>query len=394
MADVLFCLDSESIRHPGLVGLGDERLESLAWLHLSCTAREARDLAKSDARFKEVWVSGSDDMDGINLAAAIKRDASSSAAGPHAIMLVGAPPSGSSMSRARMAGIETVLDGQAFARHYAKAKRTYAAAAANPTSASSHALSLAVISACGGAGKSTLAALAASMAAERGLSTLLIDADLQFGSAASRLKKAREIDSAELLTGLSALESPQGEDALAVTTPPARLEQAESLACELPALIDAASALYDIVIVDTGPTWDDTQLSIIERCTKTLFVVDQRASSIRAAKRAFDLLVRCGIAVGPIQFALNRCAKTAAYSSLDLSCALQGATVFELKDGGREVEELLSVGMAEALIEERNPLAESLAALLGTWLPSERPESSPTPKQTLGNSLFGKRKRR
>lgn len=72
MSDVLLCLDSASARHPGLIGLGDERLETLPWVQVCCTARSSRELARDGAGSKEVWVASCDDMDAINLAAAIK----------------------------------------------------------------------------------------------------------------------------------------------------------------------------------------------------------------------------------------------------------------------------------------------------------------------------------
>ncbi len=360
MSDILLCLDSESARHPGLVGLGDERLEALPWLQVCCSAKEARQLAK-DAGAKEIWIVASDDMNPINLAAAIKQDETGGR-----VILIGDQPSGSVMSRARMAGIE-VLDGRAFARHYAKAKGMYTTQRASLEGAKLGS-SIVVASASGGSGKSAVAAIVATAAARLGSKVLLVDADLQFGSVAAALKDAHEVAASEVLADLEQLASLPGEHPLCVMLPPTRVEQAESLSCELPTLVDVAATRFDVVVVDAGPVWDDTLIALIERSTKTLLLVDQRASSVRAAKRALDLLIRCGVATSPLLFALNRCSKTAPYSSLDLSCALQGASVFELKDGGREVEELLGIGMAESLISERNPFAESVIALLGDFL--------------------------
>ncbi|MBR5260503.1 MAG: P-loop NTPase [Eggerthellaceae bacterium] len=380
--EVLFCLDSESVKHPGLVGLGDEKLESLPWIRVCSNALEARSLAKESNSPKEVWIASSDDMDAINLAAAIKVEAKDKP-----VMLIAAQPTGSMMSRARMAGIEAVLDERAFAQHYAKTKHAYSSGQNHPEGGKL-ATSILVLSASGGVGKSTVSALAASMTAAAGLRTLLVDADLQYGSTSSLLKDAKEISSADILTDLNTLPSAIDEHVITVTTAPARLEQAESLSCELPTLLDLASTLFDVVVVDAGPFWDDTQLALMERCTKTIFVIDQRASSIKSCKRAIDLLIRCGMATGPIRFALNRCSKTAPYSSMDLACALHGATVFELKDGGREVEELMSVGMAESLIAAQNPLAESLEKLLSDCLPALPPASKQDQRKRSNGSLL------
>ncbi len=364
MSDVLFCLDSASARHPGLIGLGDERLETLPWVQVCCSARSSRELARDGAGSKEVWVASCDDMDAINLAAAIKNDSADKN-----VVLVCDQLTGSTMSKARMAGVEVVLDSASFARHYAKIKRAYAAEQMRLTGQKT-ALSITVTGASGGVGKSSVAALVAALAARSGKRTLLIDADLQFGDAASSLKGALRLSASDVLADVDQLAEAPDEESLVVVVPPARLEQAESLSCELPTLLDVASTLFDVVVVDTGHIWDDTMLALIERSAKTLFVVGQRASSVRAAKRALDLIMRCGVATGPVQFVLNRCSKTAPFSSLDLSCALQGAAVYELKDGGSEVEELLGIGLAESLAAERNPFAESVAALVADLLPA------------------------
>ena len=387
MSKVLFCLDSESVKHPGLVGLGDEQLTTLGWMRVCCTAEEARAFAKSEVKLEEIWVASSNDMEAINLAAAIKHDSNE-----HSVLLVSPHPTGSTMSRAHMANIATILDEKAFARHYAKSKKRFS----NGQTGIAHGTSIMVTSASGGAGKTAVAALAASISAQAGFRTLLIDANLQYGDAASCLKNAYAIDSEQILTDIDALSEISDEHILTVTKAPSRLEQAESLTCELPTLLDAASAIFDVVVVDANSIWDDAQISLIERCTKVLFLVDQRASSAHASKRALDLLIRCGIATGSMQFALNRCSKSAAYSPIDISCSLQGASVFELRDGGREVEELMGIGMADELIAERNPLAESVSTLLSGWLPTVDPASTKTSKTAKGQSgtLLGKLIRR
>lgn len=384
MSMVLFCLDTESAQHPGLVGLGDERFENLPWMQVCNTAEEARRLAQDGAGGEEVWIASCDDMDAVNLAAAILKDGIAG----H-VVLVGDELTGSIMSRAHMAGVETVLDRRAFAKRYAKAKRAYAVSQA-ALMGTKLASSIVVTGASGGCGKSVVAALLAACAANSGRRTLLIDADLQYGDCATLLRDAKSVSAADVLADLSLLADLPGDCTLFVTVPPMRLEQAESLACELPTLLDLASTLFDVVVVNAGSAWDDVQISLIERSTKTLFLVDQRASSVRAAKKAFDLCARCGIAMGPVHFALNRCSKTAPYSTLDVSCALQGASVLELKDGGREVEELLGVGLADDLFSERNPLAESLSSLLADWLPPSEGKGMLQPARASGGSLFGR----
>ena len=126
---------------------------------------------------------------------------------------------------------------------------------------------------------------------------------------------------------------------------------------------------FDVIVVNTGATWAEQHAALLERSSAALFLVDQRVSSIRACQHALDLCARCGIATGPFRFALNRCAKGAPLSSADVSCALQGANVYELKDGGRDVEDYLSGGAADDLLQTKNEFAKSLEYVLDQMLP-------------------------
>lgn len=70
----VLCADSESLLHPEILGLEDERLDGQPWLALFCDAGEARQALRSNPRLDDVWVYSSDSMEGINLAAALKKD--------------------------------------------------------------------------------------------------------------------------------------------------------------------------------------------------------------------------------------------------------------------------------------------------------------------------------
>ena len=56
-------------------------------------------------------------------------------------------------------------------------------------------------------------------------------------------------------------------------------------------------------------------------------------------------------------------------SSMDVSCALKGAHVHELPDGGADVEELLAAGLVGDLIDSRNDLFEGIEELMAEILP-------------------------
>ena len=229
---------------------------------------------------------------------------------------------------------------------------------------------LPVVSGSGGAGKSTIATLAAFISQKLGYSTLLLDFDLQFGDIADMAGSpdALRIDSLlEVPTRINQLAPVQGKPAILAA--PRRLEASDAIAAQASQLLDSLMLHFDVIVANTGSFWLESHALLLEHASKALFLVDQRSSSLKACKHALELCARCGIAANPFMFAANCCTKGALFSSLDISCALKAAHSVELKWGGKEVEELLCAGMPLELMNENNDLCESIEQVLRSILP-------------------------
>lgn len=118
--DVILCADSESLMHPELLGLDGEQIGSLSWLATVSDALEARAMVARAQGPVEVWVAGSDQMEAINLAAALKHDRPDAA-----VRVVGFEAGGSLASRASAAGLGDVMDRAAFVGRYRTAKSRF-----------------------------------------------------------------------------------------------------------------------------------------------------------------------------------------------------------------------------------------------------------------------------
>ena len=420
MREIVLCADEETVLNPGILGLEGESLAAQDWLHVATEAQGVRDYLRHASGVEEVWVASSNDVDPINLAAALKRD---SAGIP--VRLVAGQESGSLKSRAAAAGIDEVLGYREMAMRYAdikrrerdresrrrlpyaeamrlrprvpqvgkrqnaqdtgklpavKAARTEAAPDSQvtlstrpvaPVGTGKRGYVLTVVSASGGTGKSTVAALSALIAARNGYRTALLDADLQFGDLALVMGEQHPltVDKALADPQLAARIQPLPERPVLVAAPE-RLEQSEVFLPELPLLVEQLRTSFDVVIVNTGSFWTEGHIRLLEVSTNALFLMDQRPASIQAGKRALDLCSRCGLASHPFLFAVNRCGRNALLSSIDISCALNGAKVSELKEGGREITEMMGAGMAVRLVETRNDLCQSLSDFLQGVIPA------------------------
>ena len=242
----------------------------------------------------------------------------------------------------------------------------------------SRAFVLTVVSGSGGAGKSSVSALSAVISHMRGYRTLLLDCDLQFGDIATMVGAENAVCLDEVLLRPEHLEADVvREGALSVIAAPSRLEASEEVVKHLPELLERLMRLFEVIVVNTGASWAEQHAALLERSSAALFLVDQRVSSVNACRHALELCARCGIAASPFQFALNRCVKGAPLTSIDVSVALQGASVFELKEGGRDVEDYLSAGGAADLIEMKNEFAKSVENVMDHLLPAKDGHQAP-----------------
>lgn len=373
---VVLCMDEETERYPEGVGLAGENFAAQPWLKVVPCGEQARSYVAEAEGVDEVWVVSCDDVAPINLAASLKRDRPSCFVG-----LLTAQGSGSLMSRTSATGIDATLSPQAFVQRYLARKgderarveaagQTIPVPEAAPAVPTPQAFVLTFAGGGGGTGRSALSVLMAFLSQKMGHRTLLLDCDLQFGDVAELAGVVDPLRMPDALANPALLSALRCEGARpAVLAAPLHIDEAEAVAEHIPSLVERLSGCFDVIIVNTGSAWAECNAWLAERSAKTVFVVAQRPSSLRACQRALDLCARCGIAASPFTFVLNRCTKGAPLTTLDVSCALGGAAVAEVADGGSDVEELLAAGLPLELLSADNPAAESLVRLGRELLP-------------------------
>ncbi len=229
---------------------------------------------------------------------------------------------------------------------------------------------LSVVSGSGGSGKSSVAAMIGCLSQMTGAKTLVVDADFQFGDEPWLLGRKAPFDLVELVRHENRIGELVCEGGLpAVLSAPERLEDSELAIASIKHLVALARRHFDVIVVNTGSFWVDAHLDLLEVSDRSLFVMDQRPTSIRSCARAIELCVRCGLPLQRFSFVLNGCGRQALLSSLDASCALKGVKVGELRYGGDELAELLGAGLPLELIETRNPFVMDLASFVDDFLP-------------------------
>ena len=417
---VMLCASPDDLSLVSSFALSLEELKSFPWLTLCSDAAQARQELLDNPLYQEAWVLSSREVEGINLAAAIKADKPK-----RPVHLVELEPNDETFERARAANVDGVWsveelvwrcetyavevsvssqesagldDGAASCGGDAETTRTVDSGNADergseavgavpalsvpPSSELSQGQNdpdgargksallpdhkgflLSVLGGSGGAGKSTVSLLAAALARRRGLRVALLDGDFRFGDLASLAPLLPQVAADDLLSSSDILD-PVDDCDLVLVAAPRRLEQAEILAPRIDLLVERLLERFDVVVANTGGPWEEPHAFLLEASMTALILVDQRASSVRACRRCLDVCARCGIATGAFLVVLGRCGQHALFTGADVSEALNGAHVVELQEGGSEVEELLGAGRLDELLSQDGPLCASVDWLL------------------------------
>ncbi len=452
---IMLCADTESIMRPWMMGLDGIDVESFDWLVSLSSADEARRSIASMTDIDEAWVVSSNDIESLNLAAAIRKD------NPELpIDLILSKLSGSILSRASSAGIKTIYTTFEFAERFAlevqrrrrmedaeslgyddvittirknSSKRrkldvpevttsksasvasissgTSVGSSSSPTqeitlkaeqrtghcpdgrivanearlertpsrTEDANAFIMGLFSGSGGVGKSVACVLLAFICARQHQKVLLVDADLQFGDLSTIIgrKDAPTIDDVledpAIIEGES-LKAKEGTPSLIAA--PKRPENSDDIDKHLGEIIAECAKHFDAIFVNTGSYWREGHVQLLETCDCSLFLMDQRASSVRSLNRALDLCKRMGVATNAFSYALNHCDKKALFMPLDIAGVMNGAHIYELKDGGIDIEESCGAGCADELLDAGNPFVSSLASMLADIRPGKMGSST------------------
>ena len=224
---------------------------------------------------------------------------------------------------------------------------------------------ISVVAASGGAGRSTIALLAAFLCARSGLSTVLLEGDLQFGDYAFWLQLDDEAPSlgdgrpeaVQLGKNLRLFKAP--------LLPEAAEEVCDGVAASLPVLCREA----DVVIADTGAFWNGLTAQLLLSSTLFLMVLDQRPSSIMDAVKASELCTRIGVPALRMVPVYNRWSSRARIGADEVRAALDANDIYCIPEGRHAVEELVGKGGMAELVESGNPAVLGVEKLLEGVLP-------------------------
>jgi MinD-like ATPase involved in chromosome partitioning or flagellar assembly len=263
---------------------------------------------------------------------------------------------------------------------------------------SSKGSAIAFVSGRGGVGKSTLSLLSALVLQEQGFKVVALDLDMQFGDLAYLAEHVAP-ERMQRLEFEAALSNSQrmhlSPNRLCLITAPKRPEQAEDRIEEVSDFVKSLKHLADYVVINTGSFWSELQAVLAQSVDRLVFLMDQRATSVRACQQIANLCIRLQIPSLRFIYALNRYTRNASLTDLDVSLTLGGCEVVTIAEGGPLVDEMLSLGTPVELLKTETGLRASLEALLAACSASDTPlvHQHVRPAKTTLSNIFTQRKK-
>jgi pilus assembly protein CpaE len=232
----------------------------------------------------------------------------------------------------------------------------------------------------GGSGATFLAAnIAYVLASEQNLRVALIDLNLQFGDAALYLSEKRApSDIGELSVNIARLDLSLLESAmlsvdtrlsiLAAPEDPARAADVRPEHVE--AIIRLAQRHYDVVVVDVGRSLDAVSLRALDLANLILPVLQLTLTSVRDARRMFDVFSSLGYAHGKVRFIVNRFEKGGEIS-LDTAAKALGDVICDTVPNSYAAV-IASINLGNPILKQQrnNPVSRALVELARDLIPS------------------------
>lgn len=231
----------------------------------------------------------------------------------------------------------------------------------------------------GGTGKTVTSTNLARSFAARGLTTLLIDLDVQFGDAGIMLGVTPTATVHDLVSSpgrldaekLAGFTTPVGDDHLALLAAPARPEEGEQVSEQVVnSILETAKGVYDVIVVDTAPSFDAPMLAAIEHTDELLVICGPEVPAVKNVRLALETLELLAFSNAKVSVVFNRSGAKGALSRGEIEHALERPLKFVLPDD-EAVAGCVNRGRTVVDAEPRSRYGRAITELAAALVPAE-----------------------
>jgi pilus assembly protein CpaE len=224
----------------------------------------------------------------------------------------------------------------------------------------------------GGIGRTTLAA---NLAVVTKLATdkrvLLIDGNLAFGDIGVVLNLPAIKTVVDLASNVGQLDADFVSDVLATHSSGVRVllaapspQDAEGITSDhLRAIIGQVVMMFDYVFIDTRPSFDETQLALLDLSDTVLLTMTMEMTAIKAAKQYLEVAELLGYAVEKTALVLNRFGAASQITVEDVETHLKGQIKGRIPDEAAMVIRSVNEGIPLALSDPESRFIRAVTNL-------------------------------
>ncbi len=266
--------------------------------------------------------------------------------------------------------LQTIRD--VYGRSSARRMRAVGATALEPSLRPRVGKRVAVIGPKGGVGSTTIAVNLALLMREAGqASVALLDGDFLAGDATLHLDLTPQRTIVDLVAHTDALDArlidqvmSKHPGGLHVLARPENPEQAQLLTAQhLRAVLSSLAQMYDTVVIDTCPTYDDRMLAVLELADLFVLVLTPHLGIVRGGRHFLGVAGRLGLAEDRMCFVLNRATTLAGLSLEHVASALGSRAIQQVPTAGPELTQAINEGRPPVLHQPKSPVSRALHVL-------------------------------
>jgi pilus assembly protein CpaE len=231
---------------------------------------------------------------------------------------------------------------------------------------------VAVFGAKGGLGRTLVAvSLALDLRQLTKESVVLMDADFMFGDADLHLGLSALRSIMDLLPHIEALDSQlvaqvvgQHSSGVHLLARPPRPEQADAIKdVHVRTLVSSLAMLYQWVVLDTPPSYDDRMLAVLDLADVYVVVLAPHLGALRNTRHFLDVARKLGYSEDRMCFVLNRASTSTDLGLDDVASVIGTRRILQLPSGGAQPTQAANHGRGFLEEQPRSPLARALHAV-------------------------------
>lgn len=226
-----------------------------------------------------------------------------------------------------------------------------------------------VLGAKGGVGSTTVAVNLSLLLHQHANATVaLMDADFLAGDTTIHFDVSPQHTILDLVPHVESLDSRLIDQVLVkpdqrvhLLSRPTNPEQAEALTAEhVRTILASLAQMYELVVIDVAPTYDDRMLAVLDLADVYLVVVTPHLGTLRSARHFVEIARTLGYASDRMCFVLNRTTHLAGLSLGDITELLGTREVIQIPSGGAAVSQALNEGRPLVAYQPRSAVSRAL----------------------------------